>query len=335
MKPAKKLELPLLEPLYSTYHYQGAYYACLVSNPSLRNLFLNEIMTLKCTQKFLNGYTSPELDIVNSSWVDSVFLEKKMYSMQHLDGHCNYVIRKLLDEGFYVYFSAVDDFYVKGKSWYHERHHLHDGCICGYDQTNKTYCIYAYDQNWIYQKFWTTQSSFNKGRKSGFKMGHFGNICGIRPKRNQINFSRGIALKTIAEYLDSSYEKYPETGEGTVFGIIVHDYIARYIEKLYDGSIPHSRMDRRIFRIIWEQKKVMLLRIQHIENELSLGNYISENYSRVVNEANVCRMLYASHHMKERKSVLPIIRKKLLSLKALEQTLLTDLLKKSKWGDNL
>lgn len=331
--PKKKVELPVLEPLYSAYHYQGAYTACMVGNPSLKNLLLNDSMILTCTRKFLNGFTTPELDIRNSSWVDSVFLEKKFYSMQHLDGQVNYVIRKLLDEGYYVYFTGVDDFYVKGKSWYHEKHHLHDGCICGYDQSNKTYCIYAYDQKWIYRKFWTTQASFNKGRKSSFKMGTYGNIHGLKPKQNLIAFSRGIALKTIAEYLDSNLDKYPESGEGVVSGIVVHNYIAKYIGKLYDASIPHSRMDRRIFRIIWEQKNVMQLRIQLIEKELNLGNSLSEKYKAVVDEANTCRMLYASHHMKERRSVLPVIQKKLLNLKAIEEEVLTELLKKSKWGD--
>ena len=327
---AKKIELPLAEPMYSTYHNQGPGTAVLVKNPSVRNWYLNQVMILTCNRKFLNGFTTPEISIADSPWNANPYLEKKWFDMQFLEGHIHFVIRKLLDAGYYICFGGIDDYYVEGKSWYHEKHFNHDGCICGYDQENKTYCIYSYDQNWIYQKFWTAQKSFDAGRKAQFRKGQYGSICGIKPKGDQVVFSPEVALKKIAEYLDSNMEKYPESAEGTVSGIVVHDYIAKYVGKLYDGSIPYNRMDRRVFRLIWEHKKAMLQRIALIEEALSLDNTISEAYKEVVREADNCRMLYAAHHMKQRNSVLPLIQKKLLSLKAREQELLEELLQKSK-----
>jgi len=99
---------------------------------------------------------------------------------------------------------------------------------------------------------------------------------------------------------------------------------------LYNGSVPYEKLDRRIFRLIWEHKKVMLTRILLIEQELKLDGSIGKEYETVVREADTCRMLYASHHMKRRDSVLPIIKKKLLTLKSLEQDLLEKLLTKAK-----
>ena len=49
----KKVELPLIEPVYSTYHYQGSGSAILKDNPSIRNWFLNEKMLLSCDKGFL------------------------------------------------------------------------------------------------------------------------------------------------------------------------------------------------------------------------------------------------------------------------------------------
>ena len=60
-KTKKKIELPLVEPLYSTYHYQGPGTATLVNNPSIRNWYLNQVMILTCTRKFLNGFTTPQI----------------------------------------------------------------------------------------------------------------------------------------------------------------------------------------------------------------------------------------------------------------------------------
>lgn len=329
-KQKKKIELPLTAPLYSTYHYQGPATAVLIHNPSIRNWYMNRAMILICSRKFLTGFTTPEIGILESSWDESPCFDKIWYTMQFIEGHIHFVIQKLLDTGYYVCFSGIDDYYVEGKTWYHERHFNHDGCICGYNQENKTYCIYAYDQNWIYQKFWTTQKSFEAGRKAMFKKGFYGSICGIKPKEDQIAFSCETALKKIADYLDSDMEKYPESDEGVALGIVVHDYIAKYIGKLYDGTIPYEKMDRRVFRVIWEHKKVMLERIELIEVALSMDNTISEAYRWVVREADNCRMLYAAHHMKQRDTLLPIIQKKLLAFKDKEQALLTELLKKTK-----
>ena len=143
----KHVELPLIEPLYSTYHNQGTGTAIIGNNLSVRNWYLNQVMNLTCNKKFLNGFTTPEITIAQSGWYDNPYFDKRGLSSEFTNGYINPIIRQMLDKGFYVAFSGVDDFYVKGKSWYKERHFKHDGLICGYDQNDKTYCIYAYDNN--------------------------------------------------------------------------------------------------------------------------------------------------------------------------------------------
>lgn len=85
-----------------------------------------------------------------------------------------------------------------------------------------------------------------------------------------------------------------------------------YVGKLFDGSIPYERMDRRVFRMLWEHKKVMLERLTAAEHALGLRPAVSTKYSEIVREANAMRMLYASHHMRRRDCVLPGLQKKLL-----------------------
>lgn len=324
----KRVELPLIEPLYSSYHNQGTCTAILSSNQSIRNWYLNQIMNLTCNRKFLNGFTTPEINIVHSDWIFNPYLDRRWMSTEFAKGHINPIIREFLNRGFYVAFGSVDDYYIKGKSWYKKRHFAHDGLICGYDQNDKTYCIYAYDSDWVYRKFWISQKDFNAGRIYMHKKGKYSNICGLKVKGDKIEFSPSIALQNIKEYLDSNLEKYPWEGEGDVYGIVVHEYIAEYVSKLYKGEIPYERMDWRVFRLIWEHKKVMLERIVNIEQCLNLTNEISKKYKRIVSEADTMRMLYASHHMKRRDTVLPIIKKKLLKLTDEEKKLLTLLVEK-------
>ncbi len=318
----KFVELPLIEPLYSTYHFQGVGTATIVNNPSIRNWYLNQVMNLKCNRKFLKGFATPEISILDSSWSQNPYLYRKWFSTEFLQGYCNSIIRKLLDDGYYIYFDGIDDYYVKGKSWYKERHFNHDGCICGYNQKDKTYCIYAYDNNWIYQKFWTTQADFDAARKAMRKKGVYSSLCAIKPKSDEIVINPGVSIQKMREYLDSNMRKYPKSQEGDVYGIAVHDYIAMYVDKLYDGSIPYERMDRRVFRLIWEHKKAMLERLEKIEEALGIDDKISNAYRPIVEESNKIRMLYALYNMNKRDSVLPIIHNKLIDIKNNERKLL-------------
>ena len=59
----KIVELPLIPPLYSTYH-NALSSATAVDNPSIRNWFLNQIMILSCNRKFLSGFTTPQISVV-------------------------------------------------------------------------------------------------------------------------------------------------------------------------------------------------------------------------------------------------------------------------------
>lgn len=326
----KMVELPLIEPMYSTYHYQGAATAVLKNNPSIRNYYLNQVVMLTCNRKFLKGYTSPEVEISGSSWDVNPYLSTRLHALQFLNSDVHGLIRRHIDAGYYVCFNGVDDYYVEGKSWYRERHFFHDGLICGYNQEDKTYCIYAYDKDWRYQKFWTSQKSFEKGIKSAINQGVLGYICGIKPKDTQVIFSPKTSIEKIEEYLDSTDGKYCEDSEELVCGISVYDYIAKYLGKLYDSSIPYERMDRRVFRMIWEHKKVMLERILAIENALGMDGKCSDCYTSVVKSADNMRMLYASHHRKRRDSVLVTLQREIIDVKRQEQDILNELIYKAK-----
>ena len=332
----KIVELPLTEPLYQTYH-DGILSAALVSNPSVRNWFLCHCTILTCTKKFLDGYTTPELALENCHFANP-HLEMKWISTEFLGGYVNKVIKKMLDQGYYVYFYGIDDYYVPGKSWYKERHFNHDGSICGYNSEDRTYCLYAYDSKWIFRKFWVPQKAFNKGRLAIEKTGFYGGLCAIKPKSDIVEFSLWDIKNELTDYLDSDMEKYPKNDESRARGIVVQEYLVEYVDKLYDGSIPYERMDRRVFRLIWEHKRLLNESIRKIETMLELGNEISKRYEQIVVMADKIRMLYASHHMKRRDSVLPIIKNTLLRIVETERGILNELLtlmEKEKNNDTL
>ncbi len=328
----QNVELPISEPVYGTYHYQGSASAILQENPDIRNWYLNQAVILYCNRRFLYGYTSPEISICDTSFWENPYLETVWFPMKYLGSSMHSVIRALLDDGYYVAFGSLDDYYIEGKSNYGVQHFDHDGLICGYDRKEKTYSVYAYDQSWVYRVFQTSWKSFEEARKSSFKRGFYGSLHGLKVKPDKAVLDPAHICGRLRDYLNSSLDKYPLYVNDTVFGIAVQDYIAMYLNKLADGSIPYERMDRRVMRVIWEHKKVMLERLRAVEDKLGLSHEISMRYEPLVRQAEDMRMLYASHRMKRRDSVLPVIRDKLIALRKTEELLLREFLVKAEAG---
>ena len=324
----KRVVLPIAEPAFCTYQSQAAGGVIQVDNPSLRNWYLNECVMLKCSKTFLDGYSSPLLQLVGSGHWEIPHMEKATVRYSHIGKYVNYAIRNFIDKGYYVIFTGADDFYIKGKCWYKERHFNHDGLIIGYDTNKGTYILCGYDSSWIYRVFETPVKCIDRARKEEQKKGFDGLLCGLKAKPDIIKLEPYTILNKLKEYLASSIDKYPRYIGGEVFGIAVHDYLAMYIGKLEDESILHKWMDRRVFRLVWEHKKMMLDRLQAVEVYLKLDSQSSEQYKEIVKESESIHALYAIYKMRKRKRVLPMIREKILVMAREERDVLTEFVKK-------
>ena len=323
----RKAELPLVEPLFSTYHNQGIAGAIIAENPSIRNWFLSNGVILSCDREFTaEECTTPRIDIKETAWDVCPYFTRVYHDLRFLGGYVDYLIINLIDNGYYVCFGGADDYYIKGKSFYRERHFDHDGMICGYDRNDKTFTVYAYDENWLLKKFKTPRESFRKSVKSMQSRWNYGYIEGVKPTKEQVEFSPTVALGKIREYLDSSLEKYPENINAPAYGIVVMDYAAKYTETLISEVVPYERTDRRFMRVIWEHKKAMYERISLIEKAYGLDSFLSDKYSELVENANRLRLLFAAHCLKRRNSLLPIIKTGLCEMKAVEKLILEALL---------
>lgn len=319
-----KVELPISDPVYGTYNYQLASSSMFKENSTIRNWYLNEVMMLYCERMFLTGYTSPQIGILKTSWEQNPYLESLKYPLNHIADYSKTLIRTLLDNGFYVYFYNIDDYYIQGKTMFNERHFLHDGLICGYDMKKKTYSIFAYDKNWIPRRFESSQKCFDHSVRESVKKSSDCYICALKPKTEKVSFSCKTVIEKLNEYMDSSLKKYPKTEYGRVQGVATHDYIALYLDKLIDGSIPKDKIDRRVFRVIWDHKNIMLERLHKVEQTLGTDNKSSNAYSKIVNLANDMRMMYAMYTINHKEDILPKIKNKLLYLKRREREVLKE-----------
>jgi len=321
--------LPVCKPFYSTYHFQANAGIVAGENPTLRNWFLNECMLLSCGRQFLRGYTSPEVNLWHSSPSENPWIRLSSVNSRFFTKRIHKLIKDFLRAGWYVEFWGVDDYYVKGKSWYHERHFSHDGLICGYDDSDKTYYISAYDQNWVYRLFKTPQRCFMNGMSAMFALGVYGDLNALKAVPDAVvELSPARIKENLREYLSYSFQDYPPDVDGWAYGILVQDYIGMYLERISEGLVPYERIDRRVFRMVWEQKNCMLERIRAVETALGFSPDISGRFETVLSESNLMRMLYARYRLKRNDALIPVIGSRLREATILERTLLEEFLEK-------
>lgn len=314
--------LPYVEPLYSTYQFLSNAGIPAKQNKTSDNWYYNNTVDWYCTRKFLSGFTTPEInlscgDIENMPLLYRIGINTRFARRCALD-----IIKTMLDDGFYVAFNGVDDYYIKGKSWYKEQHANHDGLIVGYDDENGTLSIAAYNQRWIFTVFETPEECFVEAMNALCDKGVYGELQAVKVKDEPQEINIKNIYNELKKYLSSTISDYPLDNPEAVWGIVVYDFLCMYLDKLADGSITHERRDRRVFRLVWEHKKCMLGRIKAVEELCSWDNALSSAYEEVVEMADKARFIYSKFVIKYSNKHLEKMQVLLMRMKTLELDIL-------------
>ena len=319
------VNLPTCIPMFTTYNYKGAAGVASTPNKSFKNWFYNNSVMLRCNKKFLTGYTTPDLEVIHSDFIKEEEFEEHSCEDMFIDD-MHFIIKRLIDQKYYVYFVFFDDYYIKGKSNYLKRHMPHDGLICGYDDKKETYKIAAYNEDWVFSIFDTPQKCLEEARLSELDGREApSKLTTLRVCSEEIRLDVKKIKDLLSQYLKSNLWNTPaKPGEDAV-GIVVHDFLGMYLDKLMDASIPYRRIDRRIFRMLWEHKECMLKRIRAVEDELDLDlQELRKEYKTVVDASNKMRIMYAKYCVKKDDRLLSTIKDKLKFVKKREKKLLKE-----------
>ena len=325
----KSVALPFVVPNFATIQSSGAAELAMIGHPTAYNQLLNQATSICCTKKFLKGFTSPQVSIPDLFVNKYEFIETYTVDFRYVYNYCLDIIKTMLEEGMYVYYRRVDDFYLPGKSWYGTRHMHHDGVICGYDDNDESISIAAHDINWVYNLIRVPQKCFLEALKSSMDSQTYGQMIAYKIKENTVvEINEKEMLKNLKEYINSDFERYPIDKHRYARGAVVHDYLAIYIDKLNDGSIPYEKMDWRALRPVWEHKKCMLDRIKAVEKKNGWSNELSKSYEPIVERSNRIRMMYAMYHKNHNNRLLNKIRDGLLELSKDDRILVEEFIKR-------
>lgn len=321
----KKVHIEWEMPVFASHHYSIASEIALSTYPSAKIQMINKCVSIGCSTDFLDGYTGLDMNFYNAQPENFDNIESHKIDLRYAFKVCSKAIHKMLEDGFYIFFSGIDDYYIPGKSWYKTKHRLHDGIICGYDDRAGTYDMIAYNIDWRLCEFKVRQKDFLKSVSEGIKRYPDTYILGIKAAEKKVEFNVLDAINQMYYFLHLKPQYTPEY-RGFIWGRATYNYFVMYMDKILDGSIPYEKMDWRPMRIVWEFRVRNLERIIAIEKAMNYDHSVSERYKTVVEESNRLRFLYAFYHKKRNDNLLRSVRNGVDELQFVERELYLELI---------
>ena len=305
------VELPFQMPRFITYHFLASAGVVAQNNEAADIWYFNNAISVFCAPGLLKGDTyHPGISLTIGNIWDMPFLEKEFFGTNFVKNCTREIIDAALEQGYYVSIWGIDDYYVEGKTMYKQRHMTHDCLICGAEYETKQYLIAAYDIQWRYRRFSTSQKGVIAGLRAVSNQGKYGELVAVRCNDERIRLDIPHIKRELAVYLNTPAVKPEENALG------IHAFLrlSEYLELIKTGEITNEGIDRRIFQFMWEHKQCMLDRIMTVEADCKLSDEISTAYAPLVSLSDFIRRMYMKYCAKRNDQTINAIQEKMKQL---------------------
>ncbi|MEK4077348.1 hypothetical protein MHI01_26320 [Paenibacillus sp. FSL M7-0656] len=244
------------------------------------------------------------------------------------------IVLENIDLNYYVEV-GIDEYYWSNKSSYKRRHFHHDNLIYGYNKNEKKLYYLGYNKQMIFGQYAIPFAefvlSFTENSESTIKfIRNFTSELTSNTTRYVYHFNLEFDLDIFILYLEDFLKSKNSflTHKGTrnsVFGLAVYDELLLK----FSDDIELSK-DMRLYRIIWEHKKIMNRRIDYLKSKGYLNAEDFEDLSKkslfLCKECLLLKNLSLKYAITNNMKTFSAILVKLKEIQLLEKELVTDLL---------
>lgn len=227
-------------------------------------------------------------------------------------------IRERIDQNNYILLYAVDEFYIPYSINFKTKHFKHDTYVFGYEEEN--FYVMAY----INDKFQAGKICENDLIDAFYskELDDDTSFCSFKiSDRVYVEFSYELFLENIRCYIEGieSNDRY----SGDAIGIKIYEEVLEYLNNFIEKEYSEKEIDLKVFRTIWEHKKMLLYSIQ------KMNEYRSINLDKLnvcEKEANLLYFLILKYRAKGNMEFLEEAKGKLVYLQQIERDALEEVL---------
>ena len=295
-------KLPIIMPPIETYQSSSFILGIILANSNIENVFYNNYINLVCNNT--NKMWDVELQFANVSWEDfrrNGIAEMDMYYLKNLSSD-KYVdfIKERIDQGNYILLYSIDEFFLSYTINYQKRHFIHDTYIYGYN--TDSFFIMAYKEKKL-QMLEISIEEIVEGMYSYFQIDNDANFCTFRPFHAisvQVDFDK--MMKEIMSYA----REYKSYKDAKVYGINIYSILEKCILFIAEGKTDEydGALDLRVFRMLWEHKKILVNHIKKIKEKKKLDEQIIAQIIEIEQAANKVFLLSMKYNVTYKKEIL-------------------------------
>lgn len=260
--------LPIEYPPIETYQGSAFILGIIKAHRNLENVFYNHYINLECNDTCSIFNVNLEFsDVLWGYYRSGRLAEMNLYFIKNIARDKAFgFLKERIEQGNYLIFCGVDEYYLSYSKNYQKRHFIHDTYVYGYEETSFT--VMAYQEGKLgrlkvpYREIEDALYSLEEQEEVSF--------CTFRPSQT----ARVVIDWKLIKQEYSDYFQSVSSGDslaGTVYGINVYDVIIRCLNEIGETE----GIDLRVFRCLWEHKKVMRNRAEKLQEccEVEMGGY--------------------------------------------------------------
>lgn len=260
-------ELPFVNTAMETYQGSSFIGNVIFSYDNVKNEYYNHYINVE--SKSLDDASirgNIALDYVDSMWnhyLNSGLAEMNLYYIDNLD-KSKFIgfLKERIDQDNYILFYKIDEYYLSYSNNYMKMHYIHDTYIYGY--SDDFFIVSAYSGNKL-KRLLVPMVEIVEGIYGALNKVNDLSFCTFRINTKvSVELDMNVISRRISEYLLSTSSE--EFDADRVYGVKTYAVIEKYLDKLRMSEDMELKIDMRVFRFLWEHKRIMKERFSYASN---------------------------------------------------------------------
>ena len=298
MEKKLSIEMPPIET------YQGSSFilGIVLANENIRNAFYNNYYNLVCNDT--ERIEEVKLQFTNVLWEEyrrNGLAEMDLYFLKNIAKEkCVDFLKERIEQGNYLLLYQIDEFCLSYSSNYKKKHFIHDTYVYGYSDTS--FFVMAYKEKKL-QLLEVLTEEIVEGMYSALASDPDTNFCTFRP------FHYAMVqpdYKKMKEELKLFMDGSGRGKNGLVYGEQIYAVIEKCILAMINQRLDmySKHLDLRVFRVLWEHKKVMRLHVVKVGERKTVENKNMDELEEIEHIAHNTFLLAMKYNITKKESIL-------------------------------
>ena len=322
--------LPMYLPPGETYQETAFLMGAILQNESVRDAFYNSYIN---TYAEINEQGELVLEFAGAdceTYRQKGIGEMDLFYLKNIAREkCADFLKERMEQDNYLLLFSIDEYEISYSEYYRKKHFEHDTYLYGYDEND--FFVMAYSdghlkmmkvaQKEIVDSLYSHQEYFEDTQFCSFRIHH----CA----KENLNIEK--IDEEIEAYLKGGFD---EAG-GRMYGITTYDFVHELIAYVREQN-PEEKLSPKVFRMLWEHKKIMRIRNQHLKQFINGLETIESSIEKIEKLGSLMLMLTIKYNLKKDVEILDNIQQRLCDMMEMERSYLHDFRKilKKEYSDS-